>query len=190
MGYEYSDSQSEIHPYELDLGDHTVIGQIIRACAEIENIVTLWLCKVAQLDEGQLIFLAPRMQITAKIEAAGKFTKFRGGEWAEMHKEAFCHEDFQALIKCRNVIAHGSLLGKDDDDYLAFRVTDYLGEKSGDGITVEVIAYSFEKLVTFAALAQVWVGQLESNLKLEASRKKRRAQPLGSHPKAKRKPSR
>jgi len=190
MPYEYSDAASDLEPYELDLGDQALIGQIIRACAEIEDIVTLWLCEVSQLSEGHLILLSPRMQISAKVEAAGKFAKHRGGKWAEQHREAFCHEDFQALIKCRNTLAHGALLGKDPDGRIVFRVPDYLGERMDEGIAIEAFGYSFEQLATFAALAQTWVGQFEEGLQLRSLREKRRAQALGAHPKAGRSSSR
>lgn len=190
MPYEYSDSESELKPYVLELVEEAIVGKIIRACAELDDIVTLWLCECAQLSEGHLIFLAPRMQITAKIEAAGKFAKFRGGDWESRHKEAFCHEDFQALIKCRNIVAHGSLLGKDSDGGIVFRVPEYLGEKIDEGIAVEAFSYSTEQLANFAGLAQVWVKEFEEGLKLQSLREKRRERPLGVHPKVKRNPSR
>ena len=62
MPYEYSDSESELKPYVLELVEEAIVGKIIRACAELDDIVTLWLCECAQLSEGHLIFLAPRMQ--------------------------------------------------------------------------------------------------------------------------------
>src|SRR5688572_18270248 len=106
----YSAKGSTIKPYQLTNDELAAIGRVIRACAEIEDIINLYLYKLADIPEGSGMLLLGRMAVANRIKLLGLFAQGHGAEPKRLFKEAFDNGDFRDLIKMRNTVAHGFLL--------------------------------------------------------------------------------
>ena len=183
MHQEYSQSGSEIKPVTLSDSVYQAMGRIIRAFAEIEDIVGLHLCETASLNEGQLLFLMGRASISDKITKVLALASAKGGELERVTKECFDRSEFRALQRCRNVIAHGFLLGETEAGKIAFRTTS-ITDMDMTYLGVEVATYEPSAFADFALIAESVLGQMERVLRVDTLRAERRAQALLSHPKA------
>jgi hypothetical protein len=184
MAYnEYSATASSVRPYKLTQKQLLGIGRLIRACAEIEDITTLHMCELADITEGQSLVFLGRAARSQKLRIAETFAKARGGKTAEAFASCFDNDEYRAIIRCRNAVAHGLLLGLTDQNKIAFRVADVVGT---DGLTISILVNSFEKhsFETFAKMAEDAIPQLERILGLGALRQKRRELGLDPHRKA------
>lgn len=191
MGIEYAKTGTAIKPFQLPDEVLLNMARIVRACAEIEDIITLHLNKLADLTEGQSVLLLSRMPVSAKLTLASTLAKVVGKNCVAAHNACFGDAQFADLMRCRNTIAHGLLLGQTaDEGKLAFRTVDVSGADEGS-ITVNVISYELDDFRKYAELAIALVPYQEATLKLEALRKTRRVQDLLPHRKAQktRKPS-
>ena len=173
MGNEYSKVGSPLKPVKLSQETLLDMGRLIRAVAEIEDILTLHMCNVADITEGQYLILLGKIGIGAKLGYATLFANSIGGAAKQRTEESFNNEAYKALIKCRNVVAHGVLLGQTDIGKISFRTTDTASPKSGV-LGVEVISYGPSDFTAFAEMAEIAIPQIEEALMVADTRAARR----------------
>jgi hypothetical protein len=125
------------------------------------------------------------MSSSAKVKLAEQFAAARGGEAPEVHRECFDNEHYYEIIRCRNTVAHGILLGKDEEGLIAFQVQETIGVE-GTKVFTTANAYEEGAFAAYADQAEWVIPQIEARLKLQASRQNRLSQGLGPHPKASR----
>jgi hypothetical protein len=156
----------------------TAIGQLVRACAEIEDLVTLYISDLTSMDVGQTIVLlgrtASRNRLSVAEYLAGQLGK------SKLHKSIF-NNAFEEIIACRNVVAHGTLLGMTPSGKFAFLSAKTL-RPTDDAVLQAAFAYSPSEIAFSAKSAERKTAQIETRLKLQALRQKRLEQPLGAHP--------
>jgi hypothetical protein len=180
MPISHSSVGSEIKPYLLTKGQVLAIGRIIRACAEIEDIINLHLHRLAGIKEGLAIIMLGRLPVSARIKLAESLAMGRGSKTLEIHKACFDNDAYRDVMRCRNTVAHGWLLGLTDDNWIAFQVQETSGVEEGRVQTV-VNAYKRRELFKIAGMAERLIPRLEQNLGLQALREKRRSPTLVPH---------
>jgi hypothetical protein len=162
---------------------HENIGRLIRACAEIEDIIGLHLNYLACIGEAESIILLGRLGAAAKLKMATTIAHMLGGEVQAVHDRCFDNEGFRGVMKCRNTVAHGLLLGVNDDGLLSFVTLDPAGGDEAR-LSMNVISYDPRHIGECADMAENSIPELERLLKLEAWRQKRRSRDLLPHRKA------
>jgi hypothetical protein len=177
----YSSTATGITPHQLDSPALLAIGRIIRACAELEDLLSLHLCALADISEAQSLILLGKTPVSQRLRIAA--TLAAGTSQEEAVKTCFDNVHYQAIVRCRNAVAHGVFLGLTDDAKMAFRVAEVIGTAEGR-ISLLVQSYGQADLEGFAAIAESAVPQVETHLKLSALREKRRQQDLFPHRKA------
>lgn len=176
----YSATGSNIRPYRLTYHQLAAIGRMMRACAEIEDIATLYLYRLADLVEGTGMLLVGRIAITNKVRLIGQFAKARGPDHVRLYKQAFDNEHFRDLLKCRNTVAHGYLLGLTDSNEIAFQVQETQGFE-GQKLYTTINAYGHDDFKNLARMAEGIIPQMEEALGLKALREKRQQPTLTAH---------
>lgn len=179
----FSSSPSSIKPYRITNATHNAMGRVVRAFAEIEDILTLHLCALANISEGQIMILLGKTPLSKKLEIARQFADARGPTARELFDSWFGTKGFQDLLACRNVVAHGVFLGRTESGHLAFRTVKSL---NADETTVaaEVVCYDKNELSEVASSVELAILNLEKALQLQASRETRRGQSLDPRSKA------
>jgi hypothetical protein len=174
---------TDIHPYILTDEDHRCIGVVICACAELENILDHFLTEVSGILRGQLMVLLGRASTATKLRVAQRLAVVRGEHWPTLYHESFEHPTYRGLIKFRNSVAHGWLLGLTDAGQIAFEILE--PTEDVEVVITTVSAYPPEALAEYATVSLQVVRILEERLGARASREARRALPLHPHRKAK-----
>jgi len=189
----YASEPTNVKPYDLSDDELLGIGRLIRACAEIEDIINLHLYKLAEITEGAGVMLLGRMSTSARLKLMEAFSTSRSAKARKMFQEAFDNEHYRHVVRCRNTVAHGLLLGVTEDDLIAFQVQDPQGFEAGT-LVLSVNAYDHRAFAAFATQAEHIIPQLEEGFGLQESRETRRAKALSPHkksqPKAKQKAGR
>lgn len=167
----------------------TAMGRIIRACAELEDIASLYLYQIADIGEPEAMVMIPRAALSAKITMAKTLVEALGGKAKERFDACFTGDAWISLIRCRNIIAHGVLLGRTDEGKIAFRTAELVGSDKVAGtelitMSLNVISYEIDDFATFAKIGEHLIVEAERILKLGALRKRRRSQAILPHRKA------
>jgi hypothetical protein len=183
MSREYSRIGSTIQPYALPDDVLLAMGRLIRAFAEIEDIITLHLCSVADISEGQAVLLLGRLAMSKKLTMAYTFAAARGGDNKARLDGCFDNDEYKACLKARNVAAHGLLLGLTEEGKIAFRTVETTSA-SLDAVGLEAISFELEAFEIYAGMAENAIPQIEDRLGVQALREERRLRDLGGHPKA------
>lgn len=179
MAITYSAVERTLKPAKLGRQTLADIGQLVRAFAEIEDLVTLYICGLAEITESRALVLLGRSTISTKIEIAQYLAKMTGKNITETHKAIF-NADFFEVQKARNAVAHGALLGVTGDGFYAFLTADRV-EPDGPSAKQVAICYSAASIRDYAKWAEAAVKMIEKTLKLRSSRGKRLEQPLSPH---------
>ena len=182
MPLTYYPDELSIQPAKLDDDALLQIGRLIRAFAEIEDIVTLYLFQLAQVSESPGLVMMGRTPLSAKLGSAEYLAKMYGGTVADLHAKVFTPTFYDGL-RCRNTVAHGVLLGRSDLGW-AFLTADTLAPQVPMAATHKVLSYS---TAAIAEQANGWDGNLDEMaraLGVRSQREGRCEQPLGPHPKS------
>lgn len=182
MPIAYMQDGAELKPYVLGPADLRAIGRLVRACAEIDDCLTAYLCHVARINEGQALILLGKMPISGKKRMACTFAESHGPDELARFNSLFGTPEYSEIMKCRNSVAHGILLGRTPDGHIAFRVPDMLPSE-GDTATVQVNAYSASGLASYAHDAAALAESLRSFLNQQGTQERRRERGLRHHPK-------
>lgn len=172
----------EFTPCELPDDVLLGIGRLIRATAEIEDIISVHLCDVSSITEGLLVAFMGRTSAAQKLKFAEQFAKATHPHAAAAHKACF-GESYDRIIRCRNAVAHGLLLGQDARGNYAFR-TASISEMETEFLTVKAVAYSGEAIIGAANAAEQIIPQMDEILRVKDKRQERLAQYRGHPPKA------
>ena len=158
------------------------IGRLIRATAEIEDIVDCFISNLAGLSESRTLIMLGRTAITRRLEIAEMLAKVRTDKAHSAYKEAFPAE-FADLLECRNAVAHGVLIGVTDQAEFAFLTTP-TGSTEGESSMRIVASYNSATILNFADKAEAMIPWLEQRLKVQELRAARLQRPLRPHPKS------
>lgn len=80
------------------------------AFAELDDLLTLCICNLAEINESRAVVLLGRTAISRKLEMAGYLANLYGPWITKLQNDTFKNEAFTNCLKCRNTVAHGSLL--------------------------------------------------------------------------------
>jgi hypothetical protein len=165
------------------------IARLVRAWAEIEYVIELYLEEITTLKGSELMLLLGRMPISSKIALAAKLAKLKGKRAYKRYQKAFSEgeEYFSLSLKYRNVVAHGRYVGIDSDGKYCFLTKDVIEYTKGRADT-EAHAFRPDTILSMALFSQELPLLLIRLLKLEPLHEKSTPRLLGPHPKAPRKP--
>lgn len=182
MPIAYTHEGAELKPYVLGAADLRAIGRLGRACAEIEDCLTAYLCHVAKISEGQALILLGKLPISGKKRISSTFAESHGSEELARFNSLFETPAYSEIMKCRNSVAHGILLGRTPEGHIAFRATEMLAAGS-DVASVQVNAYTSGGLASYAHDAAAMAESLRSALNQQGTQERRRERGLRHHPK-------
>jgi hypothetical protein len=168
MPKSYSPECTHIKPTNINKETLAAIGRLIRAFAEIEDLLTLHICNLTSVPEGRIIVLLSR-------------TATAGANALAAHKNVF-NRTFQDALGCRNAVAHGTLLGRTQHKELTF-LTAKTEVPTGTANLLVVESYLPKNIIAYAKMAELAVPLIEKNLMLQALRQARLRKPLSPHPK-------
>lgn len=178
----YGGKSETLQPCEIDQESMKAIGRLIRAVAEIEYIISLYIGARCRLSTSQLVVLLGRTAISKKLEIAAYLAKMAGEERADRFEMVF-DSNFALLLKIRNAVAHGVLMGLDSEGAYNFLTTDT--DAPDDGVALQlVLAFDPTSLANAAINAERFVDYALDQLALRASRDISIQQPLRPHRKA------
>lgn len=183
INHNYAEENTNIEVANLPIEAMICIGRIIRAVAEIEDIVTLYLSALAKLSEGHAVILFGKEGYAKKVDFARKFATAHGREKLEEFKLNLENDAIRNVIEMRNVLAHGSYLGRAGDGRWAFQTVRQL-ELRPTEVVVEAISFGDRDFQHCAASAEKLVEILEAELRVKGARQRRRSGALGRHTKA------
>lgn len=181
MPKSYSPESTHIKPTKINKETLAAIGRLIRAFAEIEDLLTLHICNLTSVPEGRIIVLLGRTAMSKRLEIAEYFAKTAGANALAAHKNVF-NRTFQDALGCRNAVAHGTLLGRTQHKELTF-LTAKTEVPTGTATLLVVESYLPKNIIAYAKMAELAVPLIEKNLMLQALRQARLRKPHSPHPK-------
>ena len=176
---------SDVHPYQMSDDEYYWVGRLIRATASLDDIVKDYLSALLQIEPGAMVLLLGRMAVSARIGIAKTAAGSLGHKALDAHNACFEAEAYKLIMRCRNVVAHGMLLGKTDDGRIAFEIQETQTAED-QHVTVSVAAYQPTAFKAWATEAERFIPFIEERLGLTAQRRARLAQPLSPHAKTQR----
>jgi hypothetical protein len=179
----YSAKASSIRPYKLTNDQLTAMGRLIRAFAEIEDIVNLRIALLARTSTANVAIFLGRAGLANRLKILKLLSEGEGLQAEELFAQTFDNPAFLDLHSARNTLAHGRLLGLDEAGRITFQVIEPSAIDS-DAVHLTAYAYSPELLADLAQRAEGLIPQMETDFGLTALRETRRAQALGPHSKA------
>ena len=180
---DYAEEGTEIEAVDLPIAALLCVGRIIRAVAEIEDIVTLYLSALAKLSDGHAIILFGRDGYVKKVDLARKFATAHGQEKLNEFKLHLENDAIRNVIEMRNVLAHGSYLGRTEDGRWAFRTVRQLELRSTE-VVVEAASFGDQDFEHCATTSEQLVDILETELRVKGARQRRKEGALDRHTKA------
>lgn len=175
----YSDKHTKVQPAKLDDRALLAIGRIVRACADIEDCVNLFICNLAEINESRMVAMLGRTPISKRVEIAEYLAKMNTQQAQELAEWAF-NDDFWNTLRCRNVVAHGHLLGMNEEGLWSF-ITAQTELPEGPSARQLAVSYSTPYLEAVADAAEKAIPLLEDRLKLKDQRQERYGRPLSPH---------
>jgi hypothetical protein len=185
MGKSYSSEEAVLAPAILDDETLLSIGRLVRACAGIEDIVTLHICALAGISESQARVLLGRTAVTRRLDIASYLAEMREDAAAKFHKQAF-PKDVREILDIRNAVAHGILLGATPDGHFAF-ATEKLVSPDSDAATHVVYSLAKDFIKECADRAEEFIPWATDFLQLQPLLDIRREPTLRPHPKGRKK---
>lgn len=177
----YAATPSDLTSAPLDDTMLLAIARLVRAVAELEHCATCFIANLAPLSEAQTNIILGKTTISARINIAKQLATLRKDQALSRHNAVFSRE-VEALISCRNILAHGAYLGRDKDGGYAFLSDQSQFSEYGFGQTVN--SYTAETVRGYADLLEASLPEIERLLHIEPLRGKRPPQGLRPHPKA------
>jgi hypothetical protein len=173
-----------IKPAKLTKAALLAIARIVRISADLEDILDLWMCKLAGTTQAQTQVLLGRSNISTKLAIADGLANLSGGDNLLLHNTVF-DDNITRLLSCRNAVAHGVLVGKDPQGRFIFSTNTQLGYE-GDELAKRAVAYGTDLLVSIADTAEMRVKVIDDLLELGPLRSKRKRQHLEELPEGQR----
>ena len=182
MGRSYPPNPATLKPATVSEPVFTAIGRLVRAMAEIEDMVDLFICGLANISEPTAFILLGRTAVTRRVEIAEALAAIQSDSALKAHKLAF-DALYTDLVNCRNAVAHGALLGEDDNGRLYFQSSNQL-TPADQQVRRIVNSYSPEQIIECARLARKSLPRFEQLLQVSDLREARLQQAIQPHPKA------
>lgn len=173
----YSDTPASVKPCKLKQKELAYIGRVIRAVAEIEDLIGLFILRLSRMGESAAVVLLGRTQLSRKLEMARYLSAVDGPVAAKLYKDHFASDGFQDLIDCRNAVAHGILIGVTTDKRYCF-LTAKTSPPDPSSAYQLVLSYRSQDLQEHARYAEEMVPAIEDNLQLRPWREQRLGRPL------------
>lgn len=178
----YGDKEERFTATKLPTKVLADIGRLIRAFAEIEDLITLYICQLAEINQSRALVLLGKAAITRRLDMAKYLAQMTGPEITAEHTKIF-NSGFRDALECRNCVAHGVLLGKTSDGRYAF-LTDKTVPTNIESAIQVAISYDAHSIWAYAKVAEQAIPQIEKRLKLQELRAERLQRPLLPHRKA------
>jgi hypothetical protein len=185
MGQTYRKKDSKLHPGKIKAVDYKHIGRLLRACAEIENLLSLYLFELADVDRECGIALIGKAPAKSRLVIAQKLAG-TGTDIAQKLRECFIESGHKEAVDARNCLAHGTFLGLDDDGRYTFEneVWELEIEEDERVLYTQTVAFSGPEIGHLATSTEKLIPVVEKKLGLRSLRQKLRQLPLRAHPKA------
>jgi hypothetical protein len=184
MTKSYGSKSEELIQGRIPPAAMTAIGRIVRAFAEIEDIINLHIGKLAGTTEGITAIFLGRMGISAKIQMALYLAQLHRQGAPELHNQLF-DVSFSDALACRNAVAHGVFLGKKKvSRALSFLTSNQLEPIDGN-MRREVASFQVSDLKKYALAGEQSIPFFAAHLKLTTLREKRFQLSLLPHRKSK-----
>ncbi|WP_156029827.1 hypothetical protein [Sphingomonas sp. URHD0057] len=168
---------------ELGELEYQAIGRVVRACAEIEELITMFIAEQARITDGTVAILLGQTALSKKLSIANYLAAARGPEIRAQYENCITPM-FKEIIQCRNAVVHGQLLGKSEDGHWAF-LSVRTEEPAEVGKSVQLVfSFSRADLVLYADEAKKAVELIEKSLEYEGLRILRRGRSLEPHRKS------
>jgi hypothetical protein len=175
----YAATSATLQPATLGDAELIAIGKLIRATAEIEDLITLHICNLAEISMTKATVLLGKLAVTRRLEIAEYLARMAGQSVLTAHKQAFA-EPYGEIMSCRNAVAHGVLMGRTEDGRYAFLTA--VTAPSDQPTAIQIVqSYLPGDIAGFAEMAENAVQPLIGFLKLEALRAERLRRPLEPH---------
>ena len=180
----YASTPTGLTPGMIDDDVLLAIGRLVRACAELEDMLMLFICNLSGLSEAKTVVMLGRMPVSQRIEIAGRLAALYGQTVAlEIHELCF-DVNYKELVDCRNDVVHGVFLGYDEGGALAFLAQRASGVSEA-AVRQQVASYSPAQIKEAADLTEERVRDYPAILKIEKKRAARARRMLFPHPAAK-----
>lgn len=166
----------------IALSDETLIaiGRLVRAFAEVEELVTLFISALAKLNQSQAVIVLGKAALVRRLEMAEHLAKISGGEHLDRYNACFNTVEFRDAHTCRNVVAHGILLGEDSEGVLAF-LTDKTDAPLGNSTIQLVASYQPKTINDWSLWTANNVEPMANHLGLQSWLKRYQPQALRPH---------
>jgi hypothetical protein len=169
-------SPSNFKPRKIDKVSLLAIGRIVRACAELEDMLTLFICNLGKVPEGTALVMLGRSSYSTKLSIAQYLAKMRGPAETGIYKAVF-DSTLKNGTRCRNHVAHGVYLGMNQDRQYGFLTANTIEPENGAAVQ-EVHCYSKTTLCAIADAMETFLPLIEIELKIEPLRERRQRRSL------------
>ena len=160
-------------------------GILIRACAEIEYTLEVYIACNCSLNGSSTSLLVSPLAMRRKLEIGGYLTAMASDENKAAWDSIFTKE-FDEIIQCRNAIAHGVLFGIDEDGLYNFKTA--RTDIPSDGKAINLVrGYHRDFIMGAAKKAKLLAAELPDLLSIRTSFDKSLEGPLLPHRKAQKK---
>ena len=178
----YPSAPPNLKAVPIDEGTLTEIGRLVRVFAEIEDIVTLFICTLAEISESKAAVILGKTAITRRLEMAEYLASLRDDKAIDAYRSIF-NTSFRDCLDCRNAVTHGTYVGQDENGYYTF-LTETRIKPESDSTRIVAIAYAPAAIAGYAQSLEKFIPEMESVLQLESLRQTRFQPDLQPHPKA------
>ena len=178
MPITHSPETVELEAVELGDPEILAIGRLVRSCALIEDACHSYLSFVTKAATATITILLGQLGISKKLSLAQNFAKIRGPEEQETYAKLFDPERLAEVLRCRNAVVHGFLLGRWPSGKWAFETTTTTGGDEADTVSVTVISLSSNDLRAYAVWAADIASKASAHPYVVAQRKARQSTPL------------
>lgn len=173
----------DIIPGKMLRSEYTAIGRLVRACAELEDILNHWIAKLSVTPPQNLYLLLGTTPVSKKLELAWEFAQVSGTQFEQLHRNSFKHEAWDDVFATRNFLCHAVFQGRTKQGLLVFRTSKIIGRRQGH-VMFSVECISAGMIEALAKVAEHAIPSLERDLGVAASREGLRQKTAGPHPKA------
>jgi hypothetical protein len=156
------------------------IGRLIRAFADIEELLGLFISAHTKLNQSQAVIVLGGTQLTRRLAMAEQIATIAGGEHLDRFNACFKNDWFRDAHTCRNVVAHGILLGETPDGEIAF-LTNKTDQPSGNSTVQIVGSYLPKAIIANAETSASNLEPMAQTLGLQSWLKRHQPQALGPH---------
>ena len=181
-------SESVYQAAELTDGALLAIGRIVRACAEWEDMLKLYIFDLAGVSQSVGVVMLGRTPFSTLTTMAQYLSKMAGEDSLKSYKFVF-ESSLKNAIACRNAVCHGVFLGIDQSGHYGFLTTKTAEPENG--VSVQLVEnYSEQTLAAIADAITSSLPVIERELNVGPSRQKRFGRSLQHHRKGQNQPRR